>query len=175
MICIISWDFILFWNVFLSQAIRCYSEFNWTELLMWSWLTYRFPLCNKTFTAPPVSLSAEWLAVYLGSVRLVGILRRSRSSSLSWRLQCRALSFFTSPPTLQWKRRGRVCVCVFVWKAHLADKTCNPTLSPTDLNPRLLSLPSHLRPSPSPQALRGEMDLCLLVGDVNWDLEFRLD
>lgn len=62
-------------------------------------------------------------------------------------------------------------MCVFVWKAHLAEKKTSPTppLHQTDLNlpPRLpphllfLRLPSHLLPFPHPHSPEGEMDLCL--------------
>lgn len=95
--------------------------------------------------------------------RCVGTLHCSRSSSVSCRLRCLALSFFTPLPTPPWKEEG----CVFVWKAHLAEKeTYNPTPPPTDLKPPISHLlflrpPSHLPPFPPSQAPRGEIEICV--------------
>lgn len=82
------------------------------------------------------------------------------SSSLSCRLQCPILSFFTPPPTPPCKRRGCVCLC----EKHTWQRRRPITLTPpqTDLNPPSVSLPhllfprppSHLFPLPSPRGER---------------------
>lgn len=94
------------------------------------------------------------------AVRCVGTPRCSRSSSLSCRLQCLALSFFTPPPTPLSKERGCVCLCEkHTWQR---GRPITPPLHQPTSTP-LLSLrpPSHLLPFPPPRAPRGEMDLCL--------------
>jgi len=78
---------------------------------------------------------------YLHTVRCVGTLHHSHSSSLCHAGSSVGLCHFS----LLCGRGENVCVCVFVWKAHLVGKeTCNPTPSPADLKPSLSSPNSSL-------------------------------
>lgn len=94
--------------------------------------TYRY-FCVRTRgeSGSNVSLLTGWQRVHPLTVRCVGTLRCSRSSSLSCRLQCLALSFFTPH-----RHHGGGGEDVYVvWKAHLAEKkTSNPSDPPSDLN-----------------------------------------
>lgn len=105
--------------------------------------------------------------VHPHTVRCVGTLHRSRSSSLSCRLQCLASSFFTPPPTPPWKERGCVCLCEkHTWQRGrpITPPLHRPTSNPPPSRPRLPSPPPlspPLHPTFFPSPPRGEMDLCL--------------
>lgn len=109
-------------------------------------------------------LLSEWVYVHSHTVTCVGTLHCSRSSSLSCRLQCLALSFFTLPLTPQWKERGCVCLC----EKHTWQRRRPPTSSFSTLHPTFF-------PSLLPEAPREEMDLCLgLVMSLLATLGFRV-
>lgn len=101
------------------------------------------------------------------SVRVwrVGTARCGRSSSLSCRLQCLPLSFFTPPP---WKESG-MCVCLCEKHTWQRGRPITPPLhQPTSTSPlHPTSSFSALHPTffPSrasfPGAPGAEMDLCL--------------
>ena len=87
--------------------------------------------------------TVKWARVaHPHTVRCVGTLHRSRSSSLSCRLQCLASSFFTPPPTPPGKERGCVCLC----EKHTWQRG-RPKTPPLH---RPTSSPPLLIPSPSP-------------------------
>lgn len=103
--------------------------------------------------------TVKWARVaHPHTVRCVGTLHRSRSSSLSCRLQCLASSFFTPPPTPPGKERGCVCLCEkHTWqrgRPKTPPSTVRPQAPPCSSRPRLPSPPplsappSHLLPEP---------------------------
>lgn len=113
--------------------------------------------------------TVKWARVaHPHTVRCVGTLHRSRSSSLSCRLQCLASSFFTPPPTPPGKERGCVCLCEkHTWqrgRPKTPPSTVRPQAPPCSSRPRLPSPPPlspPLHPTFFPSPPRGEMDLCL--------------